>query len=80
MRHAGWRSRGYLPHCDARELVQHIIFGLADAMPRSVPSRLTDPTQRGAWADKQFDAGHGARILVNPAYAQIVEDALPHGA
>ncbi len=27
----GWRSRGYLPHCDAAGLIQHIVFGLSDA-------------------------------------------------
>jgi len=25
--HAGWRSRGYLPHCDGGELVQHLVWG-----------------------------------------------------
>lgn len=29
MESEGWRSRGYLPHCDAAELVQHVIFGTA---------------------------------------------------
>ena len=24
MEHSGWRSRGYLPHCDGANLVQHI--------------------------------------------------------
>lgn len=27
----GWRSRGYLPHCDAAGLIQHVVFGLSDA-------------------------------------------------
>lgn len=26
MQHAGWRSRGYLPHCDGAALLQHIVF------------------------------------------------------
>jgi len=25
-RHRGWHSRGYLPHCDAAGLVQHVVF------------------------------------------------------
>lgn len=29
MESEGWRSRGYLPHCDAAALVQHVIFGTA---------------------------------------------------
>lgn len=34
--HAGWRSRGYLPHFDSPETVQHIVFRLADAIPAPV--------------------------------------------
>lgn len=26
MKHAGWTSRGYLPHCDAALLIQHVTF------------------------------------------------------
>ena len=26
MDHAGWRSRGYIPHCDGAGLLQHIVF------------------------------------------------------
>jgi REP element-mobilizing transposase RayT len=29
MEHSGWRSRGYVPHCDAAGLVQHIVFSTA---------------------------------------------------
>ena len=78
MEHTGWRSRGYLPHCDERGLVQHIVFGLADALPKSVPSNLTDPAKRGAWADKAFDAGHGARLLRKPSHAEEVQRCLLH--
>lgn len=31
MQHAGWRSRGYLPHCDGAGLVQHIVFSTIGA-------------------------------------------------
>jgi putative transposase len=79
MDHTGWRSRGYLPHCDERGLVQHVVFGLADAMPRSVPSAMTDPAARAEWADKVFDGGHGSRMLAHPESAAIVEQALLHG-
>jgi putative transposase len=79
MDHQGWRSRGYLPHCDERGLVQHVVFGLADAMPRSVPSAVIDPTARAEWADKIFDRGYGERLLAHPANAAIVEQALLHG-
>jgi putative transposase len=26
MQHAGWRSRGYIPHCDAAGVIQHIVM------------------------------------------------------
>jgi len=31
MEHAGWRSRGYLPHCDGAGLTQHIVFSTIGA-------------------------------------------------
>lgn len=31
MEHAGWRSRGYLPHCDGAGLIQHIVFSTIGA-------------------------------------------------
>lgn len=31
MPHAGWTSRGYVPHCDGAELVQHIVFATVGA-------------------------------------------------
>jgi len=78
MDHAGWRSRGYLPHCDERGLVQHIVFGLADALPRSIPSHLTDSAKRARWADRAFDAAHGSRLLSNANHAQEVQRCLLH--
>jgi len=76
MTHAGWRSRGYLPHCDERGLVQHIIFGLFDALPASVPPSLTRPDLRAAWADEQLDRGVGCRLLAKPQNAEIVQASL----
>jgi REP element-mobilizing transposase RayT len=75
----GWRSRGYLPHCDEQGLVQHIVFGLADALPRSVPTTITESDARAKWADKVFDRGHGSRLLAEARNAAIVERALLHG-
>ncbi len=31
MQHAGWRSRGYIPHCDGAGLIQHIIISCIGA-------------------------------------------------
>jgi len=75
----GWRSRGYLPHCDEQGLVQHIVFGLGDALPGSVPHSITESVARAEWADKAFDTVRGERLLASRANAQIVQDALLHG-
>jgi REP element-mobilizing transposase RayT len=74
----GWRSRGYLPHCDERGLVQHIIFGLFDSLPREAPPSLSRPDDRAEWADHELDVGHGCRILANPSNAEIVQRSLLH--
>lgn len=74
----GWRSRGYLPHCDEQGLVQHIVFGLNDGF-RSPPPTLDDVTKRALWADLEFDLGHGSRLLASPVAAAIVEASLLHG-
>lgn len=78
MAHAGWRSRGYLPHCDERGLVQHIVFGLADALPHNYEGR-DDPLERLNWAEREFDFGHGKRLLEKAAVAEIVQSSLLHG-
>ncbi len=67
-KHAGWRSRGYLPHCDAAQLVQHVVFGLDDATPEAVAFDNDD----------DLDAGAGACVLRDPACARVVEDAMLH--
>jgi REP element-mobilizing transposase RayT len=75
----GWRSRGYLPHCDERGRVQHIVFGLDDAMPRVAPATVTDPTKRAQWADRELDAGRGSRLLADTQNADVVQDCLLYG-
>jgi REP element-mobilizing transposase RayT len=71
--HLGWRSRGYLPHCDGAWLIQHIVFSLADAIPPAArfPS--------AAHADRALDSGHGDCLLREQRCAACVEDALLRG-
>jgi len=64
--HAGWRSRGYLPHFDAPNLIQHIVFGLADALP---------PGERN---EADLDKGHGECLLRDARIASIAEATLLH--
>ena len=76
--HAGWRSRGYLPHVDAGGAVQHIVFRLADSLPRGVMTKLASMTAHArmhATADS-LDKGEGSRLLGDPAVARIVQAAL----
>lgn len=75
---SGWTSRGYLPHCDERGLVQHIVFGLQDAF-RAAPKGVLGSRERALWADGELDRGHGSRSLSKPAVAEIVEACLLHG-
>lgn len=74
----GWRSRGYLPHCDDCGLVQHVVFGLNDGF-RAPPFNIQDPAERSLWADREFDAAHGSRLLGKPALASIVQESLLYG-
>jgi len=75
MTHAGWRTRGYLPHYDERGLIQHIVFCLDDALPRA--ARLPDDAnQRLDWAERLLDAGYGACLLAKPENAEIVQQCL----
>ncbi|MDX2233200.1 MAG: transposase [Hyphomonadaceae bacterium] len=66
--HAGWYSRGYLPHCDSSAAVQHVAFGQADALPPGIAFE----------SDDHLDAGFGSCLLRVDDIAPIVENALLH--
>jgi putative transposase len=78
--HAGWRSRGYLPHYDASETVQHVVFRLADSLPAEVMQALEKAPKRIRLetAEATLDAGVGSRLLADPRAAAIVQAALLH--
>lgn len=73
--HAGWRSRGYLPHFDSPGTVQHIVFRLADALP---PALLAAADDRTRVAEAALDRGHGERLLADEGLAALVQAALLH--
>jgi REP element-mobilizing transposase RayT len=81
MEHAGWRTRGYLPHCDFPGQVQHIVFRLADSLPAHALADLeTAPGDvRFEAAEAMLDRGVGSRALREPRVAMIVRDALLYG-
>lgn len=80
--------RTRLPHWEAGEVPQHIIFRLADSLPTHVLAQWEEElrhlpeTQRNAERrqriEQALEAGHGSCLLRDPALAQIVEDALLH--
>jgi putative transposase len=78
--HAGWRSRGYLPHFDSPEVVQHVVFRLADALPPAIAAeaRSLPPAKRNTRIFEALRHGYGARLLSDPAMAEIVQRALLH--
>jgi REP element-mobilizing transposase RayT len=76
----GWRTRRYLPHFDGVDVLQHIVFRLADSLPPDILAR----SQSGPAAARMeatasaLDAGTGARHLSDARAADIVRDALLH--
>lgn len=82
----GWQSRGYLPHFDSAEAIQHVTFHLADSLPAEVLQRLAEkvktlPTdqqdvQRRIRVEAWLDAGHGSCVLREPSIGDMVEGAL----
>ena len=81
-----WRSRGYFPHLEGPGLIQHVVFHLADSLPREVVERLdrewkqADELRRNELRreniDAWLDSGHGRSVLREPELAKTVQDSL----
>ena len=67
----GWHGRGYLPHFDSPQCVQHVTFRTEGSLPAGL--RLATQAQ----VDQALDHFDGGRILTGPCGA-IVEQALLH--
>ena len=84
----GWNSRGYLPHFDSNDRIQHVTFHLVDSLPKETVERLVaeiqqvDPDRRDiemrSGLEALVDAGHGVCWLRRADCARIVQDALLH--
>jgi len=72
------RSRGYLPHFDAPNLVQHIVFRLADSLPAQVAKDIARARRgdRVLATDEAPDRGYGRRDLARSNVATLVQTAL----
>ena len=81
---SGWSSRGYLPHFDGNDTIQHVTFHLADSLPKEVLERLNleicnlpfdqQDVERRKRIEAWIDAGHGGCILREPVIAEMVQN------
>ena len=75
--HKGWHSRGYLPHFDSPEYIQHIVFRTAGSLPRPVAKEISrTPEQRRAIYDKLLDQSLFDHVLISKNAAEIVVETL----
>lgn len=81
-----WHSRGYLPHFESAEKIQHVTFHLADSLPKTVLERLEAelknlPPEKQAVEHRKrveawLDAGHGSCVLRETEIAMMAENSL----
>lgn len=86
-----WTDRGYMPHVDGAQLIQHVSYHLADSMPKEALEQMSSelkslpPKLRDAEKEKRIaayvDAGKGSCVLRIPVMADMVQNAylLFHG-
>lgn len=78
----GWHDRGYLPHFDAPDLVQHVIFRLEGSLPAAVVHDIRGgrrpADERRSAIDDELDKGAGPTWLADPWAADTVVQALRH--
>jgi type I restriction enzyme R subunit/putative DNA methylase len=83
--HLQWSDRGYMPHVNGAELIQHVSYHLADSLPRkaletmaarlkSLPPKLRDAEKEKSIA-RYLDAGKGGCVLRIPEIAEMVQNA-----
>lgn len=72
-----WHSRGYIPHFDSPETIQHIVFRTRDSLPKSLLDTLpSDPAFRRRAIDVLLDESKNGRAFSDPAAARLVEQAM----
>lgn len=75
----GWHSRGYIPHYDSPECVQHVVFRCADSLPPKVWATFPLQTdERRREVDRLLDRAYGACPLRKPAIADAVSSTIMH--
>ncbi|MCO6482812.1 MAG: transposase [Flavobacteriales bacterium] len=89
-RHLQWSDRGYMPHVNGPELIQHVSCHLADSLPKEavaamdaelkeLPPKLRDH-EREMRVAAYLDAGYGSCILRVPELADMVQETFTHFA
>ncbi|WP_330082664.1 hypothetical protein [Methylocystis iwaonis] len=77
--HKGWHSRGYLPHFDCPESIQHIVFRTLGSLPKAVVDALpASVDRRRETIDAALDRCRGPLPLADPQPAIIVQGAILH--
>ena len=86
---SGWQSRGYVPHFDGVDMIQHITFHLEDSLPQEAIARMQReldvlpeeqrPKEQRQRIQNLLDAGRGSCILRRDECAGIVQDSLLFG-
>ncbi len=76
----GWRTRGYLPHCDRPRKRQFITYRMDDALPVSVLRErdLHELPEDHPRVQELLDVGHGSCALRQRECAEIVVDNWKH--
>jgi len=67
MEHAGWRSRGYIPHCDGAGVVQHIVMstiGAADGIEANFGQRFFESPEASDIVERALLHFDGERYRV----------------
>ena len=83
-----WSDRGYMPHVDGVDLIQHVSYHLADSLPKKVLERM-DAEMKGLPPDLRdnekerriaayLDAGKGSCVLKVPEIAKLVQNTFLH--
>jgi REP element-mobilizing transposase RayT len=86
--HLQWSDRGYMPHVEGADLIQHVSYHLADSLPKEAVEAMDQelkslpPKQRDIEKEQRVaayqDEGKGRSILRVPELAEMVQETFLH--
>jgi putative DNA methylase len=76
----GWHSRGYLPHFDAKGVVQHIVLHTRAALPVAILAEMAnlEARERHRLLDAALDASLSGKVFGDARCALALEAQLLH--